>query len=161
MSKLVLSWGAALLLGVAMVACGAEVQGQFCAQSQLTFSEQSPPWWRVNAGADTTVVAYVDASGDQPYEEIALQLTPQGFAVGTHELGAVLRQGYYQRGGRVRTFVSRTLSGTLTVSHAEADRFKAKVELTAAQPTVDQSQQGTVSRTFKLAAKKGGANLCQ
>lgn len=161
MIKTISAIGALVLLGAAMMACGSEVKGTFCPQSQLELAAEGPPWWRITDGADTALVAYVDASGDRPYEEIALQLAPAGFAVGTHDLGAVARQAYYQRGGRVRTFVSRALSGTLTVSQADAATFKAKVELTAAQPTVDQSGRGSVTRSFKLAAEKGDQARCR
>lgn len=151
-----------LLLVGAMSACSSTVAGRFCPERQLSFSTaETPPWWTISAGDDTLLIAYVDESGDRPYEEIALQLAPAGLTVGTHDLKTVLRQGYYQRGGRVRTYVSRSLTGELAVTRSDAEAIEAKLTLTALDPTVDVQAQGTVGRSVALSLKKGDASFCR
>lgn len=124
----------------------ATLTGAMCPGRTVVFGEVGAvPRWRFEAGQGAVLVVFT-ADGEKANEELVLELPSA--EPGELQL-ASLPQRYYQRGGQVLTYASRSLSGQVSLTRSGA-RMTGTAEVVATQPEVDAQGVGEVRRQLRF-----------
>lgn len=123
-----------------------ELTGAVCAQRAVVFGEVGAvPRWRFEDGPGAVLVLFTE-DGAKSNEELV-------FALPSAEPGelviADLAQSYYQRGGQILTYASRTLSGKVHLARGGRGMTGA-AEIVATEPEVDVQGVGEVRRALRF-----------